>query len=180
MNQILSVEMPKKKSKLRNKGGQGNKASTKSVVIFFSVVLIIFGIGLIGVSIYSMLGKNKQVVSKTQANLPRIDVTQNATELEIEISCDSQISSIEYNWEGKETKQVNADGKSSMDLTLDIPSGANIFTMKVTDINGKTNEYSKQYVGGKEPNITTFAPKTGENKIIITCEETQIIKSISY
>ena len=180
MNQILSVEMPKKKARKKISGGQGNKASTKSVVIFFSVVLIIFGIGLIGVSIYSMLGKNNQVASKTQTNLPRIDVTQNATELEIEISCEAQISSIEYNWEGKETKQVEADGKNSMDLTIDIPSGANIFTMKVTDVNGKSNEYSKQYVGGKEPNITTFAPKTGENKIVITCEENQIIKSISY
>ena len=109
MNQILSVEMPKKKARKKISGGQGNKASTKSVVIFFSVVLIIFGIGLIGVSIYSMLGKNNQVASKTQNNLPRIDVTQNATELEIEISCDSQISSIEYNWEGKETKQVKVE-----------------------------------------------------------------------
>ena len=34
MNQILSVEMPKKRTKIKT--GQNNKASTKSVVTFFA------------------------------------------------------------------------------------------------------------------------------------------------
>lgn len=180
MNQILSVEMPKKKSKLKNQGGQGNKASTKSVVIFFSIVLLVFGIALIGISLYSMLAGKNQTTTVAQSNSPRIDVIQNATELEVDVSCETQISKIEYNWEGQETQTIEASGKNSTEVTIDIPSGTNIFTMKVTDANGKTSEYSKEYVGAKEPNITTFAPKEGENKITIGCEETQNIKYISY
>ena len=180
MNQILSVEMPKKKSKLKKQGGQGNKASTKSVVIFFSIVLLVFGIALIGISLYSMLAGKNQTTTVAQSNSPRIDVTQNATELDIDVSCEAQISKIEYNWEGQETQTIEASGKNSTEVTIDIPSGTNIFTMIVTDANGKTSEYSKEYVGAKEPNITTFAPKEGENKITIGCEENQNIKYISY
>ena len=184
MNQILSVEMPKKKSKLRTQGGQNNKASTKSVVIFFSIVLLLFGFAIIGVSLFSILGKNKTSVNNTQASLPRIDVTQNATELEIEISCISEIASIEYNWEEKETQKVDASGKNSTELKINIPSGTNIFTIKVTDVDNNSNEFSKEYVGAKEPNITMLEPKfdlkTGKNTIPIVCEESQPIKYISY
>ena len=110
MNQILSVEMPKKKSKVKSSKGQGNKASTKSVVIFFSIVLLLFGISLIGISLYSMLGKNKTSTINAQIGLPRIDVTQNATELEIDISCASEIASIEYQWEEKPKQEVAVRG----------------------------------------------------------------------
>ncbi|MBR0428321.1 MAG: hypothetical protein IJK18_09030 [Clostridia bacterium] len=178
MNQILSVEMPKKKSKVKSSKGQGNKASTKSVVIFFSIVLLLFGISLIGISLYSMLGKNKTSTSNAQIGLPRIDVTQNATELEIDISCASEIASIEYQWEEKPKQEVAVRGKKSTDLTVSIPSGTNIFTIKVTDVDNNSSEFSKEYVGAKEPNITAFGQK--ENKIIISCQETQTIKFISY
>ena len=53
MNQILSVEMPRKgaTSKSRN----SNKVSTKSVITFFCIVLIILGIALIGIAVFSMV-----------------------------------------------------------------------------------------------------------------------------
>ena len=178
MNQILSVETPKKKHKARGMGGQNNKASTKSVVIFFSIVVLLFGIALIGVGIHAVLVKNMAKTSKTQSNLPRIDVIQNATELEIEISCESEIASIEYKWEEQETEKVDVSGKKSTSLKVNIPSGTNIFTIKVTDVDKNSNEYSKEYVGAKEPNITAFEQK--DNKIIVSCQETQIIKFMSY
>lgn len=178
MNQILSVEMPKKKSKV--KSSSSNKASTKSVVTFFCIVLLIFGIALIGIGAFSILGKEKEENIKEPTGLPRIDVTQNATELEIEIACTSEISNIEYKWEGKEPEKVASNGKNNIELKVDIPSGTNIFTIKVTDIAGGTNEYNKEYVGAKEPNITEFDPSKKEDKIIVTCVENQIIKYMIY
>lgn len=185
MNQILSVEMPKNKSKY-NSSGPRNKASIKSVTLFFAIALIVFGIAIIGVAIYSISTKNnnQSITPNIQSGLPKIDVTQNATELEIEISSDSEIETVKYFWEEQEEKEIKGDGRNNIDFKIDIPSGNNIFTINVTDVNGKTNEYSKEYVGAKEPNITSFAPKfdtkTGKNKISIGCEENQVIKFISY
>lgn len=179
MNQILSVEMPKKRSKSKS-SGQNNKASTKSVITVFCIVLIVLGTALIGITLFSMLGNKKQPIVSTQSDLPRIDVTQNATELEIEISCVSEISSIEYNWENKDPEKISGNGNNSKYLKVDIPGGTNIFTLKVTDSEGRTNVYNKEYVGAKEPNITAFDPSQKTNKIIIKCEENQIIKYMSY
>lgn len=178
MNQILSVEMPKKRTKIKT--GQNNKASTKSVVTFFCVVLIIFGIALIGISIFAILDSKNKGDSQKPANLPRIDVTQNATELEIEVICVSEISSVEYNWENKKAEKVEGNGRNTMNLKVDIPSGTNIFTIKAIDTEGREKEYSQEYVGAKEPNITQFDPTIERNTIIVKCEETQIIKYMSY
>ena len=185
MNQILSVEMPKKKSKIKN--GYNNKASTKSVVTFLCIGLIIFAIAMIGVSIYSMMNyKNKDEKKEViQNDLPKIDVTQNASELEIEITCASEISSIEYNWEEKAPEKVNGNGSKYISLKVDIPSGANVFTINAIDSEGRENKYSAEYVGAKEPNITLFDPtqfdpKKELNVITVKCEETQKIKFMSY
>ncbi len=178
MNQILSVEMPRKgaTSKSRN----SNKVSTKSVITFFCIVLIILGIALIGIAVFSMVKSTNQTSNTNSSNMPRIDVTQNATELEIEISCESAISSVEYNWENKDPEKVNSNGKNNLSLKVDIPSGNNIFTMKVTDADGKTKEFSKEYVGAKAPNITLFDPTKKYNVIMVKCEENQLIKYMSY
>ncbi len=178
MNQILSVEMPPKKS--TKKTGY-NKASIKSIIIFFSAVLIIFGVTLIGISVLSMLDSKNNNNTTIATNSPRIDVTQNATELEIEILCTSEISNIEYNWENREVEKVDANGRNDINLKVDIPSGTNIFKIKVTDIDGRTSEYSKEYIGAKEPNVTLIVDPNNINNIIVAkCEESQIIKYMSY
>ena len=112
MNQILSVDKPKNNSRTNGTGS----ISSKSVTIFFSIFLIIFGICLIGVSIYSIVNNKSKTISSVQPDSPRIDVTQNATELEIEVTCTSEISKIEYNWEGQETKNINSNGRKNMNI----------------------------------------------------------------
>ena len=99
---------------------------------FLCIGLIIFAIAMIGVSIYSMMNyKNKDEKKEViQNDLPKIDVTQNASELEIEITCASEIASIEYNWEEKAPEKVNGNGSKYISLKVDIPSGANVFTIK--------------------------------------------------
>ena len=178
MNQILSVELPKKRT--NTKRGQNNKASTKSVVTFFCIVLILFALALIGISLFSIFKLNNSNDDSKTVNIPRIDVSQNATELEVEIACSSEISKIEYNWEEKETETVNGNGRNNMSLSIDVPSGNNMFNITVTDIDGRTNSYSKEYTGAKAPNITVFDPSQEYNKIIVKCEENQIIKYMSY
>ena len=189
MNQILSVEMPNQKSKSK----KGDKASTKSVIIFMCIVLIVFGLALSGIALFSIMNSNKKQNGTIKSAYPRIDISQNATELDIDISTtnDCEITSIEYKWEEKETEKIKGNAKNTMNLKVDIPSGANIFTIKAIDSKGRENEYSQQYIGGKEPNITVFDPSQDINKIIanpsqemnkitIQCEENQPIKYLTY
>lgn len=181
MNQILSVEMPKRSNK-RIKG-ETKKASTKSVVLFFSIVLIIFGIALIGMGIYSITNNKQQkndnnsIISKSSEI--RIDTVQNGDELEIEISGESEISKIEYNWENEDITTIDGNGTNNVETSIKIPSGTNYFYLVATDINGNKNNYSKQYVGSQELQHVQLKEAEG-NKIKIEFNQEQKISYISY
>lgn len=183
MNQILSVEMPKKNNKTYRKNNGNGKASTKSVIIFFCMILLIFGIAMIGLGVYSKLKDNteEKPVPTSETDKPRIDISQNASELDIEVTAKSEISKVEYKWNDGELIEENGNGTDEFNISVKIPSGENTFTIKATDINGIENQYSNSYVGPEnaEPNANlSFISAT--NKLKIICEEEQIITSIKY
>lgn len=178
MNQILSVENPKN-SRKRN-GRDGNKASIKSVVIFFCIILIIFGISVTVLGIHSL--KNKEEVplaEKTTRNI-RIDVIQNATELEVDVTSVNEIAKVEYRWDEGEIQEISGDGKNVLSTNIRIPGGTKNLKITATDVNGEIKEYSNQYVGPKEPKNIQLAESENENKILVKCEEEQNLSYISY
>ena len=175
MNQILSVEMPKKKV-----GKTENKASIKTVVIFFSIVLLVFGISVIALGFYSLSNKKEVVSVDNTPQKIRIDAIQNATEIEIEVQSENEIASVEYGWDDEEKQVVSGDGKNALSINIRIPGGNKTLYVKVTDVNEEIKEYSNQYVGPKEPNKIQLAESEKENKILVTCEEEQNLSYISY
>lgn len=178
MNQILSVDNPKKN---KNKfGREGNKASIKSIVIFFCIILIVFGIAVTALGIYS-LNNNKSIkLTDNNNHNMRIDVIQNATELEIEVTSKNEIAKVEYGWNDEEKQEVSGEGKNVLSINVRIPGGNKTLNVIATDVNGETREYSNQYVGPKEPKKIMLAESENENKISVTCEEEQNLSYISY
>lgn len=155
MNQILSVEMPKNNTKTKRKREPG-KASTKSVVLFFSIILIVFGIALILIGILTSKNNNNSnnnnpVVSTTQEDSkPRIDVSQNASEVEVEIFSQKQIAKIEYSWNNAEPEQQEVNGTNNVTFKLPVPSGSNTLTITATDADGVQNVLTKEGLIGEE------------------------------
>ena len=180
MNQILSVEMPKNSANGR-KSHNSQKASLKSVLIFFGIVLILFGIALLGVGLYLKLGNNNNSVVPTDTtNKPRIDIIQNASQLEIDISSENQIASVQYKWNDEEYTQGQTNGTNSVTINIDsIPAGTNTLTVIAKDINGISTEYSNQYVGDEEAKVGLRFDKTTGVLTAISQEE-KIVKSIAY
>ena len=184
MNQILSVEMPKKNTKKRHYNNSSQKTSIKSIVIFFSVVLIIFGIAMIGIGLFSKNNKNEQpavIPAIPDAEIPRIDVVQNASEsvLEVDVSAQSEISKIEYWWNEGNMKEIELDGRNSKTFSIPIPEGSNTVNILVTDSNGKTETFQNSYTGEEQAKVN-LEFNTVTNTLKIICEEEKTIKSISY
>ena len=179
MNQILSVEAPreKKSTKTRQKTGGTN---TKSAITFFCIILILFGVALIGVAIFSNTGKNEEVIEQPIADskLIKIGVSQALTNLEVEIKADNGISKIEYSWSGHNKKEIKKNGETSTTINIDIPSGKNTLKIIVTDIIGEQDEYTEVYTGAEEPNVTSFTQDN--NKLTITVKEEKTISSVVY
>lgn len=197
MNQILSVEMSKNNSNRKSKGSS-KKASIKSVIIFFCIILLVFGGTITALGIYSKMkeddNNNSEVKQPTEISgtKPRIDITQNASELNVEVSAENEISKIEYSWNNGETKELTGNGTNQLDVNIEIPNGTNTFNIVVTDINGTTNEYSNEYVGpeigsgtgtdnpsGNDTSTINLEGQEG-NKLKISCTSENIIAYVAY
>lgn len=135
MNQILFVNAEKKK---------GGPLEIKVVLRIFAVVIMVFGMILIGKSVYAMLNKNNENVS---TSIPTVEITQVGNKLKVIVGHDKQIDKITYMWNNENPETVlQGRGRTNIEESIDLPVGINILNLKVIDINGKTTSYNKQYV----------------------------------
>ena len=134
MNQILFVNSEKQK---------GGPLDIKVVLRIFAVVIIIFGMILVGKASYAMFSKNEDV----STSIPSVVITQQGSKLKVSVTHDKQIDKITYMWNNEKPEIVlQGKGRTNIEEMLDLPTGINILNMKVTDINGKTTTFNKQYV----------------------------------
>ena len=153
MNQILSMQQsqapntkPPKQKKLKkekqiNYGRPSDKASIVSIVRVFSVLIILFGLVLIGDATYGM-------ISSTPTLRDTVNVTANAIGSNVTIRAvgNMPIQSLTYRWGQGEETVVQGNGTVELEATVQIPTGNNILNMAVVDYYGNRSEYQKQYI----------------------------------
>lgn len=134
MNQILYINTENQK---------GGPLDIKVVLRIFAVVIIIFGVILVGKASFAMFSKDEDVSN----SIPTVEIAQQGSKLKLNVSHDRQIDKITYMW-NNESPEIVLQGKGRINIeeTIDLPLGANILNLKVIDINGKTTSYNKQYV----------------------------------
>ncbi len=141
MNQILSTGMPSHKGKTKNNKGA---ADIRSVAKFFSVVLLFFGIFMIGTSSYALYKSMGQEI--TANSIPTITVEKvDESTLTLKVIGENDIDKIVYYWNNEQQNTINGDGKKYIEQQIYIPTGSNILNIEVTDILGGKNTYSEQY-----------------------------------
>lgn len=169
MNQILSVEIDNKK--VKNRG----PANIKSILKFFAIGLIIFGIFLVTTGSYAIYKNNGS--NKNEKSKPQISIENKSENIIIlKISHDKAIKQITYSWNDQEEQKIDGDNKKYIETQIDIPSGTNTLTVNATDINGQNTVYKKLYKLGS---IDVKIESSGTNvKINVTSEKT--ISYITY
>ena len=140
MNQILSVE-PNKKDKKSNKSNNGPIEISK-ILKFFLIVLIIYGICMIGAASYSMY-TNSQNNSSSKATIYLGEPS--GTEITIRVEHNKALSKLTYNWNGKENQEIKCDGKKKIEEKIEVPTGTNTLNISAIDINGQESKSSKTY-----------------------------------
>ena len=193
MNQILSVEMPKSKSKKAYRKSNSKKTDIKVVLIFFCIILLILGIAMAGLGIYSKFkdSKNPKISEESK---PTINVSQGVTTVELDITGKSEISKIQYNWNGETNKEIPTNGTTNVRTSINLPTGTNTLNIMVTDINGVTNQFSNKYTNTNttEPIVDPITPEPSDeleanlkfdditNKLTIANEGEKVINNIIY
>lgn len=187
MNQILSVEMPKRGNNKNNKiNKSGKKANIKSVITFFSIALILFGIIIIISGVSSMIkNKDKNKESNNQNNVvteikPTIDIVQGDSKLEVTISGTEEISQVSYKWENQETIVEEGKGRNKINLDIGIPAGKNKIEIIATGVSGGVEKLENEYTGVDASKPTIGISPNENESLLLTCQSENKIKSISY
>lgn len=173
MNQILDMDNNNDNNNKKGKFKRGKMPKMKnqnhtpveinSVVKFFAIAILIFGIGILGTGSYGMY---QDITKGSKANKPEIYIEQRAqTEIALKITHDKEIATINYQWNEEEKTQVPSNHKKEVETTIQIPTGTNTLKVYAKDINGQEIEYSKVYT--IESNITIELVPEGNNLKII-------------
>lgn len=171
MNQILQTE---------NKKSSGPIEINK-IVKFFGIAILIFGIILIGLGLYSYIKNNASEEKTKQEDLkPEVNITTQEEDILVQVTHNVAISQIIYKWNEEQEKVIEGENKTSLSETIDLPFGTNTLYLRVVDINGKETVFQKEYVvdGDGKPVIELVLTK--DYKIKITVQDSVGLKYINY
>ena len=104
MNQILSVESPKKEKKKKTKNS--GPIEINSILKFFSIAILFFGVFMIGSGSYSMYQESKVGTGSTKPTIYVEQITE--TELRLQITHDKALERVTYNWNNEEPTEIDA------------------------------------------------------------------------
>lgn len=144
MNQILLTE-----ENINNKSKKNinlsNSNDIKKIIIFFSIVILVFGIAIGAVFGYRLLKNNKEEdnkVSKLEIELKDSEDSENVI-----IIADSEvgIDKIIYSWNDEEKIIEELNGKTELEKLVEKPYGENDLKVKVIDINENEIEKSQTF-----------------------------------
>ena len=130
---------------------RNNQSKIKSIVLFFGIFLIIFGISITGVSAYSIVSSNKRKQEEIEmSKIPEITLENGDNKAIIRVEHVRNIKDIVYSWiseDGEETDEetISENKASGIAETIEIPAGTNTLHVKVTDMEGKYATAEKEY-----------------------------------
>lgn len=175
MNQILSVDNSKKEKVKNNNMRNRGPIEIQTILKFFAISILIFGVFMIGSASYSMYKESSKEASNKK---PVISATQTSeTEILLKVTHDKALSELTYSWNDEELTQVSCNGKKEIETKIEIPVGINTLTVYATDINGQKSEYTKGYSVEEDININIEAKG---NNIVITANGKNQLSYMTY
>ena len=139
--QIQYTPMPNLNS-IKRANSTSTKADLAKVVRIFCIIIIIFGLVLIGQSTYAMISnreKDKDTISVSEDRMGK--------ETKITVETNYPIKSFTYKWNDGEPVVVEGNGTIKFETIIQIPNGNNILNMTVKDYYGYEHKlHNKQYI----------------------------------
>ena len=164
MNQILYVGDNK------NNG----PVAVKSVIKFFAIVIIIFGIILIGEGTYSMY---KGIVANSGNNIPTVYMNRVNDTVVIKAENNIEIPKLIYSWNKGEETVLLPNNKAVEEVVL-LPNENSILNVTIVDIKGKETKFMQQWniegIDIKKPEMEIATDDSSRKITIIARDETQI------
>lgn len=164
------MDNKKKKEKKVNT----NPVAIKSILKFFAIAMLIFGIFTIGTGAYAVF-KNQS--EQQEQNLePSISIEDKDEEtILLKVVHKKNIAKLEYRWNDEESTVVNGNNGKYIEKQIKVPSGKNTLHVLVVDEDGKEIPYEKQYERESKINF-----EVSGNKIKIIYEGDKKVSYMTY
>lgn len=177
MNQILSMGSEQSNNnniKIENKKEYkdvNNKANINSIVKTFAILIMIFGMVIIGDSAYGYVTSKPKL--KDNINITTENIGAEAT---IKVNSEKPIKKLSYKWGQGEETIIEGNGTVQLETVIEIPNGNNILNIAVTDYYGNVTEYQKQYINERNDQTkpTIDITVSGNTLNIIAKDDTEI------
>lgn len=174
MNQILATSNPtsKKTKQKRNSG----PADIKTIVRVFAIVMLVFGVFMIGTGSYAIYRENED--SNMEITKPVITETLNedSTAVVLTVTHDKAIDRIEYSWNDDEVQIITGNGRRYIEQEIEIPGGTNTLNVRAIDTQGQEISTQREFTSEEIINLTI----SENNKLKITAESETEIAYMTY
>lgn len=174
MNQILAVENERKEKVKTKRIKTGRPIEIKGIVMFFAVIIMVFGITLAGQGTYAIY---KNIDDKKPENIPSVSIGRINDRAVIHVTHNVEISKIVYSWNDGEESAIPI-GSTTAKEEITLLGNDSILKLTIEDINGKKVKYQKQYflagVDITKPSIEIETQNGNDKMKIIAKDETEI------
>ena len=144
MNQILSVEDTKKKKKKTKAPRNSGPVAIESILKFFSIAILIFGIFMIGSGSYSIYINSQEDTSNTKPTI-QVEENEEGTEITLRVLHDKALSKVTYRWNNEEEIEIQTNNSRQVEQSIEVPTGDNTLTIYAQDLNGQETNYQRAY-----------------------------------
>ena len=177
MNQILMTEEPnnrnnkyenKKERKEKKVRVSNEEVGIESIIRFFCIAIIIFGLCLSGSGVYAIAQDVKQ---RNMAVEPVVKDERHGNSINLTVTSDAGIRAIKYAWNDSTEEVVDGKNKTEVETTINIIPGTNKLNITVIDSNNNTRQYVKNYIQEEKDTIEPVISITNNDpgiKITVT------------
>ena len=179
MNQILAVENKKKEKVKTKKIRTGRPIEIKGIVMFFAVIIMVFGLTLAGQGSYALY---KDIDDRKPENIPYVTIGRVNDKAIVQISSNIEISKLVYSWNNGEESAIPI-GSTNAREEITLLGYDSVLNLTIEDMNGKRVKFQKQYlltgVDITKP-VVEIETKDGNDKMKIVAKDETGIAYITY
>ncbi len=183
MNQILATNSQNpnnrpKKQKSQKPNIKYTPADSIVIIRIFAIILLIFGISIIGTGSYAIYRaeNNQKGVAMVNPQISVQKVEGDETRLILTVTSSIGIDTVVYQWNDDKETTLQGDGGKYLEQKIQIPTGSNILKVTATDVQNQISTDSTRYE--LDSNIKIEA--TDEGKISVTCKKDTQIAYMTY
>lgn len=179
MNQILAVENKKKEKVKTKKIRTGRPIEIKGIVMFFAVIIMVFGLTLAGQGSYALY---KDIDDRKPENIPYVTIGRVNDKAIVQISSNIEISKLVYSWNNGEESAIPI-GSTNAREEITLLGYDSVLNLTIEDMNDKRVKFQKQYlltgVDITKP-VVEIETKDGNDKMKIVAKDETGIAYITY